>query len=69
MLCTTFPLSGKGTVVYLPGIEFCIRYHGVHDVILMSCIFLVLCACAIESVCPHVLSVNISLFGVLNKSK
>ena len=25
-----------------------------------------LCACAIESVCPHVLSVHISLFGVLN---
>ena len=43
--------------------------HCVHDVILMSCIFLVLCACAIESVCPRVLSVNISLFGVLNKSK
>ena len=51
-----------GSVVYLPGIEFCIRYHGVRDVILMSCIFLVLCACAIESVCPHVLSVNISLW-------
>ena len=31
----------------LTDIEFCIRYHCVHDVILMSCIFLVLCARAI----------------------
>ena len=45
----------------LTDIEFCIRYHGVHDVILMSCIFLVLCACEIEPVCPHVLSVHISV--------
>ena len=39
-------------------IEF---YHGVHDVILMSCIFLVLCACATESVCVLMSSLYISL--------
>ena len=33
-----FILHVTRSVVYLPGIEFCIRYY---DVILMSCIFLV----------------------------
>ena len=49
---------GSGKCGVVTDIEL---YHGVHDVILMSCIFLVLCACATESVCPHVLSVHISL--------